>query len=148
MSTIRHALEAACPPPRLWALLADLEAVGRYNPAVRSVRLRGGRAAGIGAERECTLAPRGRVVERVTVWEDGRALGLEVAESDWPLRHMRWVTRIEPAAAGARLSQVLDYRLRFGPVGWLLDRLLVRRRIAAAVEASLRGLIALAEAEA
>jgi hypothetical protein len=28
--------------------------------------------------------PKGRIVERVTHWEEGRAVGLEVAESDWP----------------------------------------------------------------
>ena len=35
MTTIRHEVHAACPPERVWALLADLEAVQHYNPGVR-----------------------------------------------------------------------------------------------------------------
>src|SRR5581483_5569749 len=75
-----------------------------------------------------------RVVERVTHWEDGRTLGLEVAESDWPIRFMRWVTRLEPNGGGTRISQTLEYALKFGPAGWLLDRLLMRRKLSATLD--------------
>ena len=49
-----------------------------------------------------------RVVERVSEWEDGRALGLEVAESDWPIVFMRWVTKLEPHNGGTRITQELE----------------------------------------
>src|SRR5687768_13246943 len=107
MTTIRHRLEARCAPERLWALLASLDAVQRYNPGVRAARIRGSATSGVGAERECDLAPSGRVVERVTVWEEGRAVGLEVVESDWPIVYMRWTTRVIPAPSGSRLEQDL-----------------------------------------
>src|SRR5262245_35470274 len=100
MTTIRHDLGARCPPERIWALLADLEAVARYNPLVRAAEVQGARRTGVGARRACTLAPRGRVVEEVTLWEDGRAIGIAVAETDWPVRSMRWVTRVEPRDGG------------------------------------------------
>src|ERR1043165_2700090 len=101
MTAIHHEVHAACAPERVWALLADLEAVQRYNPSVRRAAIEGPQRTGIGARRSCDLLPKGRVVERVTHWEDGRALGLEVAESDWPIRFMRWVTRVEPQGSGA-----------------------------------------------
>jgi hypothetical protein len=145
MTVISHQLDAGCPPERIWDLLAALDAVPRFNPGVRAARVRGGQARGIGAVRECELVPRGRIAERVTLWEEGRALGLEVVESDWPLHFMRWVTRVEPASAGSRLSQRLEYRVKFGPLGWVLDRLLMRRKIAGAVETALRGMVRAAE---
>jgi hypothetical protein len=79
MTIIRHELHARCPPEKVWALLADLEAVKHYNKTVKSVALRGDARTGVGAARVCELVPSGRVVERVTEWQDGRALGLEVA---------------------------------------------------------------------
>lgn len=145
MSIIRHDMKAACPPQRLWALLADLTAVAVYNPQVRVARLRGARAHGIGAERECDLAPKGKVVERVTVWEDGRALGLELIESDWPLHFMRWVTRVEPDGMGARLTQELEYKVKYGLLGWGLDRLMMKPMVTKAVEGALSGMIRHAE---
>jgi hypothetical protein len=103
-------------------------------------------AASTGAERVCDLRPKGRVVERVTHWENGRAVGLEVAETDWPIRFMHWVTRIEPTAGGALITQKLEYAMTLGPLGWLLDRLsdeaeavrYARRRIRPAGEALVR----------
>jgi hypothetical protein len=146
MSTIRHEMAARCPPERIWELLADLESVPRYNPVVRAARIVGSPRRGIGAVRECDLIPRGRVTERVTNWEDGHALGLEIIESDWPIHFMKWVTRVDRHEPGARIIQNLEYRVKFGPVGWVLDRLVMRRTIAGNVEKALLGLIKQAEA--
>jgi hypothetical protein len=141
-------VQAPCPPDRVWSLLADLEAVQTYNPGVRAAKIRGSQRTGVGATRVCELLPRGRVVERVTHWEEGRALGLEVAESDWPIHFMRWVTRVEPAAGGARISQELEYRVKFGPIGWLLDRLAMERKLRTSLEEIFASLVRRAEASA
>jgi hypothetical protein len=147
MGIIRHEIEARCQPQRLWALLSRLEGVADYNPGVRAARLRGTAAAGVGAERECELVPSGRVVERVTVWEEGRAVGLELIESDWPLHFMRWVTRVEQRPGGSRLTQELEYAVKFGPLGWLLDQLVMRRKLTSSLDAVLAALVARAEAQ-
>ena len=134
MTTIHHQIEAACLPEHVWAVLGDLEAVQHYNPTVRIAAVRGPRRTGVGAERVCELLPKGRVVERVTHWADGREVGLEVAESDWPIRFMRWVTRIEPNGASSLISQKLEYELKFGPFGWLLDKLVMKRKLTATLD--------------
>jgi hypothetical protein len=113
---------------------------------VKSVAIEGERRSGVGARRACELAPKGRVVERVTHWEDARALGLEVIESDWPIRFMHWITRIEPSEGGARLTQDLTYEVKFGPLGWLLDRMVMERKLRATLDEVLARLVARAEA--
>lgn len=145
MTVIRHEIEARCTPERVWALLSDLEAVQRYNPGVRVAKLQGAQRTGVGAARVWELLPKGRVVERVTHWEDGRALGLEVAESDWPIHFMRWVTRVEPNGGGTRITQQLEYSLKFGPIGWLLDRLAMERKLRATLDGILASLVKHAE---
>jgi uncharacterized protein YndB with AHSA1/START domain len=134
MTTIDHEIQAACPPERIWALLADLKAVERYNRGVKRAAIEGAQARGVGAQRSCELVPRGRVVERVTHWEEGRTLGLEVVESDWPIHFMRWVTRIEPNDGGTRITQSLEYSVKLGPLGWLFDRLVMKRKLTAALD--------------
>jgi hypothetical protein len=145
MTTILHDLEASCPPARIWALLADLEAVQRYNPTVRSAAIEGGQRSGVGARRVCELVPKGRVVERVTHWDEPRSLGLEVAESDWPIHYMRWVTNVEPHGSGARITQRLEYQVKLGPLGWLLDRLVMRRKLRSTLDAVFAELVKRAE---
>ncbi|HVZ35307.1 MAG TPA: SRPBCC family protein [Polyangiaceae bacterium] len=147
MTTIRHDLHAACAPEDVWALLADLEAVQRYNPGVRRAAVEGTRRSGVGARRCCELVPQGRVVERVTHWEEGRALGLEVVESDWPIRFMRWVTRVDAQGGGTRITQTLEYEVKFGLLGALLDGLLMKRKLVSALDGVLASLARHAGAE-
>jgi hypothetical protein len=147
MTTIHHQIHAACPPESVWSVLADLEAVQHYNPTVRTAVVKGTRRSGVGAERVCELAPKGRVVERVTHWEDGCAVGLEVTESDWPIRLMRWVTRIEPRDGGSHISQALEYQVKFGPLGWLLDVFVMKRKLSATLDGVFARLARHAEAQ-
>lgn len=148
MTTIHHEIIAACPPEHVWTLLADLEAVQHYNPGVRSAAIEGGPRTGVGARRSCELVPKGRVVERVTHWEDGRAVGLELAEHDWPVTFMRWVTRIEPDAKGTRITQALEYQVKLGPLGWILDKTVMRRKLTATLDEVFASLARHAEASA
>lgn len=145
MTTIHHEVLATCPPERVWALLADLEAVQRYNPGVRHAAVEGAPRAGVGARRACELNPSGRVVERVTHWEEGRAVGLELDEHAWPVEFMRWVTRVEPHGAGTRISQALEYQVKFGPLGWLLDQLVMKRKLTASLDEVFASLVRHAE---
>ncbi|MFZ5896249.1 MAG: SRPBCC family protein [Myxococcota bacterium] len=134
MTTIHHDVYAACRPENVWALLADLEAVQHYNGGVRRAAIDGVQRVGVGARRSCELIPKGRVVERVTHWEDGRALGLEVVESDWPIHFMRWVTRVDAQGSGTRITQTLEYEVKFGWFGAVLDRLMMKRKLTSTLD--------------
>lgn len=148
MTAIHHEVLAACPPERVWTLLADLEAVQHYNPGVRHAAIEGAPRTGVGARRSCELLPKGRVVERVTHWEDGRAVGLELESHDWPVDFMRWVTRVEPHGGGTRITQSLEYQVKFGLFGWLLDRIVMKRKLTATLDAVFASLARHAEGSA
>jgi hypothetical protein len=148
MTVIFHHLTAKCTPEALWDILSDLGRVAEYNPAVAEAQIVGSILHGTGATRACNLRPKGRVTERVTVWEEGRKLGFEVVESDWPLRSMNWVTSLDSTPGGCRVDQRLEYRAKYGPFGWVMDRLMMRRMIERSVGAALSEMIALAEGRA
>jgi hypothetical protein len=145
MTIIQHEIRTRCSPEHVWAVLSDLEAVQHYNRGVRRAATEGSQRSGVGARRSCDLLPKGRVVERVTHWEPGHALGLEVVESDWPIHFMRWITRLEPSGDGTRITQSLEYRVKFGPLGWLLDRLVMKRKLTATLDEVFADLVSYAE---
>jgi len=130
----------------VWALLADLEAVQRYNPGVETATIEGRQRTGVGAKRACVLVPKGRVVERVTHWEERRALGLEVAESDWPIHFMRWVTVLEDQGGATLITQQLEYKVKYGPLGWALDQLVMKKQLTSSIDKVLAQLVEHAEA--
>jgi hypothetical protein len=145
MTTITHRFETSVSPEKLWDCLSDLTLVKDYNPTVLSAKLQGNGPLGVGTLRSCDLKPKGKVLERVTVWDDRKAVGLEVVESDWPVTNMNWVTRIAPNGSGSILSQQLEYGMKFGPLGWVLNALVLKRNIAKNVGKALEGLIQIAE---
>jgi hypothetical protein len=145
MTVIKHEFSASCRPEAVWAVLSDLTAVANYNPTVRTARIVGDLTHGKGAMRQCELVPKGDVVERVTAYDEGKALGLEVVRSDWPITSMQWVTRIEPKGHTSRVWQELEYHMKYGPLGWLLNALVMRRAVTRNVGVALQAMIAKAE---
>jgi carbon monoxide dehydrogenase subunit G len=129
MTTLVHEIFITAPPSKVWATLADLSAVQHYNPTVRSARLEGAQLTGIGACRVCELIPKGIATERVTTWQPEQCLGLEIAQSDWPIVFMRWDTRLAPQGGGTLVTQRMEYQVKFGPLGKLLDALVMRRKL-------------------
>lgn len=134
MTTLRHEIHIAAPVDAVWqAVAGDLTAVQRYNPMVSSARVLGDLREGVGAVRRCELSPRGFVEERVWEWLPGKAIGLEVTASGWPIVLMRWRTELTAQGDTTRVSQEMSYRLKLGPLGALLDALVMRRKLDAAI---------------
>ena len=42
--------------------------------------------------------------------------------------------RVEPAVASTRITQSLEYKVKFGPVGWLLDNLVMKRKLTSTLD--------------
>ena len=146
MTHVHYEITIDRPAREVWAILADFGAVHRYNPSVGASHLLGDSpAAGVGAARHCDLtAFDATAEERITRWSEGKGYTLEIVGG----------TRLPPFAgpataelqvrpAGAERSVVtgdLRYRLRYGPVGRLMDRAMVRKRFGPAFGSILAGL--------
>lgn len=129
MTQLHHEIQIAAPLEKVWAVLADLEAVQYYNSGVKHTQCTSTVREGIGASRHCDLKPKGWVKERVIAWEPQKAVAMELYESQWPLEFMRWRTVLMPNGAGTRVSQEMEYQVKFGPLGALLDKLVMRRKL-------------------
>jgi len=96
---------------------------------VASARFLSDRREGAGAMRRCELKPKGWVEERVWEWSPPHVIGLEVAASEWPIAFMKWRTALEKDGDATRMSQDLSYKVKFGPLGALMDLLVMRRML-------------------
>ncbi len=129
MSTLRHEILIAAPIESVWRAVGDLLAVQHYNPTVASVRYLSDQREGVGAGRRCDLRPKGWVEERIWDWSPPHGIGLEVAASQWPIVFMKWKTELADERGATRVRQEMSYRMKFGPLGSLLDGLVMRRKL-------------------
>lgn len=130
MTTLHHQIRINASVEAVWKAVGDLVAVQYYNPMVASARHMTQQKAGVGAMRRCELKPKGRVEERVWEWNPPNAIGLEVTASDWPIVFMKWRTALASDGGATVMSQETNYKLKFGPLGALMDALIMRRKLA------------------
>jgi hypothetical protein len=131
-SELRHEIRIAADTRKVWQILADLEAVQHYNPGVSSAH-RIGDKRGVGAMRSCDLKDGGSVRETVVGFEEGEAITMELTESPWPVRDMRWRTSLRKDGADTVVSQVMTYEMKLGPAGRLLNALAMKAKMNKAV---------------
>ncbi len=129
MTTLRHQIRIDAPIEKVWNAVGDLVAVQHYNQMVESVHCISEKPEGVGAARRCELKPKGWVEERVWDWNPPNAIGLEVVASQWPLVFMKWRTELQIDGKATVVNQEMNYRLKFGPLGALMDALMMRRKL-------------------
>lgn len=148
MTVLESSIEIAVSRARVWELLGTLDALERYDPGVTRSTIMSRERTGVGATRQCDLKPGGWFRERVTTWEPERAVGFELYECTLPVRRLKHDYVLTSIAGGTRVQQRMEYRLKFGPLGLLMDAAIVRRRWKAGIDGFLRGLKQLAENKA
>lgn len=129
MTTLHHEIHIHAPPEKVWGVLADLEQVPYYNPGVARARYISPNREGIGAARQCDFRPKGWGKERVIGWEPNAAIAMELYESNWPVRRMRWKTSMKPDGRGTLVKQDIEYELKFGFIGKLMDVFIMRGKL-------------------
>jgi ligand-binding SRPBCC domain-containing protein len=140
MTTLKHEIRINAPLAVVWKAVADLEAVRHYNPQVAAVKILSEKREGIGATRRCELRPKGWVEEQVWEWNPDASIGLEVAASDWPIVFMKWRTTLQQDGKITLVRQSLDYQPKFGPLGALLNTLIMRRKLDQGIREVFQGL--------
>ena len=145
MTTLKNAIHIDASPERVWAALARLDALQQYDPGITKVEVQSPHAEGLGASRHCDLRSGDWFRERVTVWEPFRELEFELHDCTLPVRRLRHHYTLTRDGAGTRVEQRQEYRLKYGPVGMLLDVLIVRRKWDAGIKRFFAGLKSYAE---
>lgn len=140
MATLNNEIRIDAPGETVWAALTALDALHHYDPGVRVARVLDGPRSGIGASRQCDLKPRGWFRERITEWTPGRSVAFELTECSLPVRRLSHRYSLETDESSTVVRQHMDYRLKFGPLGVVLDRLVVRKKWDAGIRGFLSGL--------
>ncbi len=128
MTTIHNEITIHAPVESVWQVLADLEQVQHYNPLVAHTKYISENKMGLGAARHCDFKPKGFSKERVIEFTSQEVIGFEIIESSFPMVFSRWRTILKPVEQGTLVSQDMEYQLKFGAIGGLMDVLIVRRK--------------------
>ena len=85
MSKIQVVKRVQAVPSHVWNILADYGAVSNFHPFVQRSYTQSAAERGVGAVRKCEFYDGNHVVEKVTSWQEGRAMTIEIVEGTMPL---------------------------------------------------------------
>lgn len=131
----------------VWDALADLETVVHWNPGIDAVERLGSRKSGLGARRRCFMHPGGWITESVIVWEAGELISFGVDDAP-PLKNGTATFWLSDSGSATRLEAGFRYEIRLGPLGPVIDRLIVHRQLSAGWHKAMEGLREYAESVA
>lgn len=141
MATIRNEITIDAPVEKVWLHLTDLELLEKYDPTVKGSKLVSNERTGIGAKRKVDMADgKNWFEEKVTVFEPNRALTYELTACSFPVHKLSHTYSFETTGKATKVRQVMEYTVRFGWLGRLLDALIMRRQSDAGIKKFFAGL--------
>ncbi len=147
MTTLTNSISIDAPTDRIWTILANVTELAEYDPTVRAAELTSTHAVGLDASRKVTMRDgKHWFEERVAMFEPNVGLAFELTACNFPIRSLRHTYSFAADGGWTKVTQVMDYTPKLGPLGRLMDAAILRRSFDAGVKQFLTGLKAHSEA--
>lgn len=144
MTTIIREIWIDAPRQTVWdQALVDFGNISLWNPNVPNSYSTNSRPQGIGAERHCDLTISGASIEeRVVKWRDGEMMEVLITEGKKtpPWKNPTALIELFDERGGTRMRMTFSYTMKLGPIGWLMDVMMVKPQFGKALEALPAGL--------
>ncbi len=131
MSTIKISQYIDASPEKVWKLWADLGGIGTFHPYVTNAYYISENREGKGAARVCEFRQGFAVEERAFQWNDGKSLSLKIdfiKGTKPPIDNIVAHVGVDAEGNGSRAWMEMHYEPKFGPIGAIMDKLMIRRQ--------------------
>ncbi|NCF62719.1 MAG: hypothetical protein GWP58_07695 [Gammaproteobacteria bacterium] len=140
MRVLSEQVDINAPAQAVWEVLADFGGVADWAPYMRKSHLIGDLQSGIGTRRGMRHAWGFRFEESVTEWNEGDGYSFDVFRAPFPMKDVKesWIAGRDNGLS--TVSTRVTYEMHLGPVGRILDWMMVRFIVQREMRAGLRGL--------
>lgn len=139
-ATVKRTL--GTPAPLVWEAFDDFGGIHKFHPMVKSSPIHGTRTTGLGCERVCNFHSGGAITERITRYVPGREMTVQITDTGpFPLKAAEAHIRVDEAGEDdSVVTFSMSFEPKFGPVGWILAQLAMKRQFAKIIGQILDGL--------
>lgn len=128
MTKLLNEIVINAPRDKVWGILSNIEMLEQYDPITVSSKAVSELKSGIGASRKCDVQPNGWFKEQVTEWENERAITFQLYECTLPVKNLKHSYILEDLGGKTRVVQTMEYKLKYGVIGNLMDTFMVRKK--------------------
>jgi len=146
MATIKNEIIVNADIEKVWNILTDVELLDKYDPTVKKSTLISTNKTGIGAKRKVDMLDgKNWFEEKVTVQKPNEALTFELTDCSFPIKNLKHSYSFEKAGNQTKVKQVMEYTVKFGLLGKLLDSMMIRKQSDSGIKKFFVGLKSYAE---
>ena len=146
MTTIRNEITINAGIDTVWAILSDLERLDQYDPTVMKSTLVSSEKKGIGAKRKVLMLDgKNWFEEKITVFQHADSLTYELTDCSFPIKWLKHSYTFEEVNGQTKVIQVMEYTVKFGLLGKLLDFMMIRKQSDDGIKKFFAGLKSYAE---
>jgi len=146
MATIYNETTISAERDKVWGILTNLDLLEKYDPTVKKSVVISPQKTGIDAKRKVHMADgKNWFEERVTEFDPGKALTFELTACSFPVEKLKHSYSFEQVGNQTKVKQVMNYTVKFGLFGKLLDAVMIRKQSDAGIKKFMSGLKTISE---
>ena len=129
MTTIHNEITISAPMEKIWHALTEVDMLDKYDPTVKKSTPLSETKNGIGAKRRVyMLDGKNWFEELCTVHQLNEALTYELTACSFPVHKLEHSYSFEKVGNQVKVKQVMQYEMKFGVFGRMMDTLMVRKQ--------------------
>ena len=146
MTTLNNEITINAPIEKIWEALSSIENLDKFDPTVKkSTPITQGKN-GIGAKRKVDMLDgKNWFEEMVTDFKPNESLTYELMACSFPVKYLKYTYTLEKLGNHAKVKQVMEYTVKFGLLGKILDSLMIRKKTSSGIMKFFKGLQEYAE---
>lgn len=118
------------PKDKAWRVLSGFSDVQDYNPSVKKSYSTSDKSTGLGATRHCDLTLFGATVEEEIIdWKEGEEYWISIYGGQKAPPFSKAIAQLgvkDDGKGGTIAIGMFEYKLKFGPIGFLMDQFMVK----------------------
>ncbi|MBK6291992.1 MAG: SRPBCC family protein [Ignavibacteria bacterium] len=141
MAIIHNEVTVNASIDKVWAILSKVELLDQYEPTVRKSTAVSSEKSGICAKRKVLMSDgKNWFDEEVTVFKPNEALSYQLTDCSFPIKGLRHSYSFEVNGDQTTVKQVMEYTVKYGLLGRLLDIMMIRKQSDAGIKKFFNGL--------
>jgi len=141
MGTLRNEILIQASLEKVWEVLATPDLLDKYDPTVKKSTLISETRTSTGAKRRVDMLDGKNWFEEViTRYQPNEALTYELTACSFPVHTLKHSYSFQNLDGKTKVSQVMEYTVKFGLLGKLLDVLMIRKQSDAGIKKFFEGL--------
>ncbi len=146
MTKIYNEITINAPVEKIWEILANIELLDKYDPTVKQSTALSTNKSGMHAKRKVLMLDnKNWFEEKVTEFNPNVALTYQLTDCSFPIKGLKHSYTFEKIEQKTKVKQVMEYTVKFGIFGKLLDSLMIRKQSDTGIKKFFAGLKSYAE---